>query len=73
MSHRIKKMQTSAGHQWLTPVIIAAQEAESRRIVVQSQPRQIVHKTLSRKNPSQRRLVEWLKVQALNANHSITK
>jgi hypothetical protein len=27
-----------AGHQWLTPVILAAQEAEIRRISVQSQP-----------------------------------
>jgi hypothetical protein len=31
------------------PVIPATQEAEIRRIMVQSQPRQIVHKTLSRK------------------------
>jgi predicted P-loop ATPase len=37
------------------PKILATQEAEIRRIMVQSQPRQIVHKTLSRKNPSQRR------------------
>jgi hypothetical protein len=27
------------------PVILATQEAEIRRIIVQSQPRQIVHKT----------------------------
>jgi hypothetical protein len=31
------------------PVILATQKAEIRRITVQSQPRQIVHKTLSRK------------------------
>jgi hypothetical protein len=37
--------------QWPTPVILASQEAEIRRIMVQSQPGQIVHKTLSqRKN-----------------------
>jgi hypothetical protein len=33
--------------QWLTPVILATQEAEIRRIVVQSQPSQIVLETLS--------------------------
>jgi hypothetical protein len=41
------------------PVFLATQEAEIRRIAVQSQSRQIVHKTLSRKIPSQKiRLVE---------------
>jgi hypothetical protein len=30
-------------------VILAAQKAEIRRITVQSQPRQIVHETLSQK------------------------
>jgi hypothetical protein len=44
----LKKKQV-VGHWWLIPVILAAQEAEVRRIAVQSQPRQIVHKTLSRK------------------------
>jgi hypothetical protein len=38
----------------LTPVILAPQEAEIRRIVIQSQPRKIVHKTLSQKNSSQK-------------------
>jgi hypothetical protein len=38
-----------------TPVILAAQEAEIRRIVVQSQPGQIVHEILPQKNPSQKR------------------
>jgi hypothetical protein len=31
------------------PVILATQEAESRRMMVQSQPGQIVHENLSRK------------------------
>jgi hypothetical protein len=44
-----------AGHWWLTRVIPATQEAEIRRITVQSQPGQIVRKTLSQKNPSQNR------------------
>jgi hypothetical protein len=43
------KVLTSAGHWWLTPVILAIQEAEIRRITVLSQPRQIVHETLSQK------------------------
>jgi hypothetical protein len=34
---------------WLTPVIPPTQEAKIRRIEVQSQPRQIVHKPLSQK------------------------
>jgi hypothetical protein len=39
-----------------------AQEAEIRRIEVQSQPRQIVHETLSQKSLHTKGLVEWLKV-----------
>jgi hypothetical protein len=35
---------------------------------VQSQPRQIVRKTLSRKNLSQKGLAEWLKVKTLNSS-----
>jgi hypothetical protein len=46
---------------WLTPVILATQKAEIRRITVQSQSRQIVCKTLSRKNQHKKGLVEWLK------------
>jgi hypothetical protein len=38
-----------AGHRWLTPVILATQEAEIRRITVQSQLGQIVWETLSQK------------------------
>jgi hypothetical protein len=37
-----------AGHQWLKPEILSTQEVEIKRILVQSQPRQVVCKTLSR-------------------------
>jgi hypothetical protein len=37
------------------PTILATQEASIRKIAVQSQPRQTVHKTLSQKNPSKKR------------------
>jgi hypothetical protein len=49
------KRQEGAGHRWLTPAIPAAQEAEIRRITVRSQPRQIVHETLSPKKLQQKR------------------
>jgi hypothetical protein len=39
-----------------SPVIPATQEAEIRRIIVRSQPRKIVHETLSLKYPSQKRV-----------------
>jgi hypothetical protein len=38
------------------PVILASQQAEIRRIMVGSQPGQIVHETLSRKHPIQKRV-----------------
>jgi hypothetical protein len=41
------KKERRAGHQWFIPIILATQEAEIRRIAIQSQPRQVVHKTLS--------------------------
>jgi hypothetical protein len=47
------------------PVILATQEAEIRRITVQSQPGQIVLETLSQKKPFTKKkkgLVEWLKM-----------
>jgi hypothetical protein len=52
------------------PVILATQEAEIRRIAVQSQLGQIVRETLSRKYPSQKGLLEWLKVKALSSSPS---
>jgi hypothetical protein len=42
-----KKEKIKAEHWWLTPVVQATREVEIRRIVVQSQPGQIVCKTLS--------------------------
>jgi hypothetical protein len=50
-------VKVSEGEGWSTgwkPVIPAAQKADIRRMAVQSQPGQIVHETLSRKNPPQK-------------------
>jgi hypothetical protein len=44
-----------AGHWYLTPIILAPQVADSKRITVQRQPRQTVAKTYLEKNPSQKR------------------
>jgi hypothetical protein len=46
------KIQSIRG---LTPVILATQEAEIRRIVVCGQPEQIIREALFRENPSQKR------------------
>jgi hypothetical protein len=40
---------------WLTTIILATQETELRRIVIQSQSQKIVHETLSWKNLSLKR------------------
>jgi hypothetical protein len=50
--------------------ILASQEVEIRRIEVQSQLRQIVCETLSKKkHPSQKtKLVEWLKLKILSSS-----
>jgi hypothetical protein len=53
-----KKSGSSTGRRWLTPVIPATQEAEIRRIAIQSPPRQTVRETLSRKNPPQKKVGE---------------
>jgi hypothetical protein len=55
------------------PVILVTQEAEIRRIEVQSQPRQTVHEILSQNNTSQKGLAEWLRVYALSSNSNTTK
>jgi hypothetical protein len=55
------------------PIILATQKAEIRRIMVQSQPRQIVCRTLSRKTLHKKGLVEWLKVKALSSSPSTAK
>jgi hypothetical protein len=56
------KTRVPARHWWLTPVILPTQEADIRRIKLQSQPGQIVHETLSWKYPVQKKgLVKWLK------------
>jgi hypothetical protein len=43
------KINNGARCWWLTPVILATQEVEIRRITVRSQPGQIVHQILSQK------------------------
>jgi hypothetical protein len=58
-------------HRWLTLAILATQEAEIRRIKVQSQPRQIVHETILKTPITKQGLVEGLKVKALNSNPSM--
>jgi hypothetical protein len=58
---------------WLTPISLATHVAEIRKIVVQSQPRQIVLQTLSQKKTHHKNgLIEWLKVKALSSNPSTT-
>jgi hypothetical protein len=55
MSYQVIKRHRGTGRQWRTPLILATHEAEIRKIVVRSQPRQIVHKSLSRERSSQKR------------------
>jgi hypothetical protein len=66
---------------WLTSVILATQEAEIRRIEVQSQHQANSSKTLSWKNPSQKKCWQsgWKgecllsKCETLTSNASATK
>jgi hypothetical protein len=51
----LKRFNNCARHWQLTPVILATQKTEIRRITVQNQPGKIVCETLSRKYPSQKR------------------
>jgi hypothetical protein len=62
----VSKPSTQARHQWLLPVILAIQEAEIRRIEVQSQPRKIVWETYLENTHHKKGLVEWLKVKSLS-------
>jgi hypothetical protein len=70
----------SARHLWVMPVILATQEAQIRRTIVQSQPGQIVRKTLSQKVPNRKsagrvaQVVEFLsrKHKTLSSNPSTT-
>jgi hypothetical protein len=55
------------------PVIPATQEAEIRRIVVQSQPGKIVQDPILKKKNLKKGLVECLKVYVLSSNPSTTK
>jgi hypothetical protein len=48
------------------PIILATQEAEIRKIIVRSQPGQIVRETLSRKPFTKIGLVKWLEVPGSN-------
>jgi hypothetical protein len=60
-----KSWGTLVRHQWLTLVILATWEAEISRTTVRNEPRQLVCRTLSQKNTSQKKkkgLVEGLKV-----------
>jgi hypothetical protein len=50
-----------AEHWWLTPVILATQEAEIRRIMVHSQTGQVVHETLSQKKKNKKQIHHFKK------------
>jgi hypothetical protein len=56
--------------QWLMPINLISQEVKIRRIMVQSQPGQIVHETLSWKILSQKRAGRAAQDEALSSNPS---
>jgi hypothetical protein len=56
------KAKFLAGHQWLTPVILATQETEIRRITVQSQASKWFVRPYLKKIHHKKGLGEWLKV-----------
>jgi hypothetical protein len=58
---------------WLTSIILATQEAEIRRIFVQSQPRQIVCKTYLEKPFTKIGMVAWIKVKVLGSSPNAAK
>jgi hypothetical protein len=64
----------SLGCWWLTPIILATQEAEIRRIAIQSQSRQVIlGDPILKKSITKKGLAEWLKVKALSSNPSTTR
>jgi hypothetical protein len=68
------KMEKAARRQWLTPEILATQEAEIRRIVVWSEPGQNSSARPYLKKPFTKiELVEWLKVKPLSSNPNTEK
>jgi hypothetical protein len=52
------------------PIILATKEAELKRIMILRQI--VLRDPISIKPITKKRLVEWLKVQALNSNSSTT-
>jgi hypothetical protein len=50
----------STGYQWLTPIILTTQDTEIRRIMVGSQPGQIVLKTLFEKTLKKKGGAWWI-------------
>jgi hypothetical protein len=57
-----------AEHQWLTPIILATQEAEIGSIEVPSQPQHSLRDPIPKKTHYKKGLVEWLKLQALSSS-----